>query len=296
MVQILLGLLGVLLVYYLFYFVRDLIAERGNWGGGNFFVSGVIGFITDAMDTLGIGSFAPTTMLLETTKQLDNDRQLPGTLNVSHTVPVIIEAFIFITVVKVAPLTLFSLVIAAIVGSYVGSKTVSKLPEKKVQFYMGIALIITAALMALKQLGLLDLLGTGNHLTSLTGVKLIIGIVGNFILGALMTIGVGLYAPCMAMVYMLGLSPLVAFPIMMASCAGLMPVAGTNFIKSGDYSRKVSLGITVGGIIGVIIATRFVTGLNMTVLTWIVIVVVLYSGVTYIRKGMHEVAGSLKKS
>ena len=69
MVQILLGLLGVLLVYYLFYFVRDLIAERGNWGGGNFLVSGVIGFITDAMDTLGIGSFAPTTMLLETTKQ-----------------------------------------------------------------------------------------------------------------------------------------------------------------------------------------------------------------------------------
>ena len=59
MVQILLGLLGVLLVYYLFYFVRDLIAARGNWGGGNFLVSGVIGFITDAMDTLGIGSFAP---------------------------------------------------------------------------------------------------------------------------------------------------------------------------------------------------------------------------------------------
>lgn len=296
MVQILLGLLGVLLVYYLFYFVRDLIAERGNWGGGNFLVSGVIGFITDAMDTLGIGSFAPTTMLLETTKQLDNDRQLPGTLNVSHTVPVIIEAFIFITVVKVAPLTLFSLVLAAIVGSYVGSKTVSQLPEKKVQFYMGIALIITAALMALKQLGLLDLLGTGNHLTSLTGIKLIIGIVGNFILGALMTIGVGLYAPCMAMVYMLGLSPLVAFPIMMASCAGLMPVAGTNFIKSGDYSRKVSLGITIGGIIGVIVATRFVTGLNMNVLTWVVIAVVLYSGFTYIRKGMHEVTGSLKKS
>ena len=296
MVQILLGLLGVLLAYYLFYFIRDLVSSRKNWGGGNFLVSGVIGFVTDAMDTLGIGSFAPTTMLVEMTKQLDNDRQLPGTLNVSHTVPVIIEAFIFITVVKVAPLTLFSLVIAAIAGSYIGSKTVSKLPEKKVQFYMGVALIVTAALMALKQLGLLDLLGTGNHLTGLTGVRLIIGIVGNFILGALMTIGVGLYAPCMALVYMLGLNPLVAFPIMMASCAGLMPVAGVNFIKSGDYSRKVSLAITIGGIIGVIVATRFVTGLNMTVLTWIVIVVVIYSGFTYIRKGMHEFAGSLKKS
>ncbi|MFC4772402.1 sulfite exporter TauE/SafE family protein [Enterococcus hermanniensis] len=287
MVQVLLGLLGILLVYYLIYFVRDLVASRGNWGGGSFLVSGIIGFVTDAMDTLGIGSFAPTTMLLELTKQLDNDRELPGTLNVSHTIPVIIEAFIFITVVKVAPLTLFALVFAAIAGSYLGSKTVSKLPEKKVQFYMGIALIVTAVLMCLRQLGLLDLLGTGNAMTGLTGIKLVIGVIGNFILGALMTIGVGLYAPCMALVYMLGLSPLVAFPIMMASCAGLMPVAGVNFIKSGDYARKVSLAITIGGVIGVFIATKFVTGLDMNVLTWIVIVVVIYSGVTYIRKGLR---------
>lgn len=216
MVQLLLGLLSVLLLYFLFFFVLDLLANKGNWGGGNYLISGTIGLITDFLDTLGIGSFAPTTMLLEFTKQLDNDRQLPGTLNVAHSIPVIIEAFIFITVVKVSPITLFSLVAAAIVGSFVGSKTVSKLPEKKVQFFMGLALIVTAILMGLKQAGMLDLLGSGNEATALTGLKLIIGVIGNFLLGALMTIGVGLYAPCMALVYMLGLSPLVAFPIMMS--------------------------------------------------------------------------------
>ena len=287
MVAALLTLLGALIIYYLFYFIRDLAATRGNWGGGSYLVSGAIGLVTDFLDTLGIGSFAPTTMLLEFTKQLDQDRQLPGTLNVAHAIPVMIEAFIFITVVKVAPLTLFALVLAAIVGSFIGSKTVSKLPEKKVQFYMGLALIVTAVLMALRQLGFLDMLGTGNTATALSGGKLIIGIVGNFILGALMTIGVGLYAPCMAMVYMLGLNPLVAMPIMMGSCAGLMPVASANFIKAGDYARKVSVGITIGGVIGVIIAAKFVTGLDINVLTWIIIAVVIYSGITYLRKGMR---------
>ncbi|EMF0426171.1 sulfite exporter TauE/SafE family protein [Enterococcus hirae] len=288
MVQLLLGLLSVLLLYFLFFFVLDLLANKGNWGGGNYLISGTIGLITDFLDTLGIGSFAPTTMLLEFTKQLDNDRQLPGTLNVAHSIPVIIEAFIFITVVKVSPITLFSLVAAAIVGSFVGSKTVSKLPEKKVQFFMGLALIVTAILMGLKQAGMLDLLGSGNEATALTGLKLIIGVIGNFLLGALMTIGVGLYAPCMALVYMLGLSPLVAFPIMMASCAGLMPVASGNFIKSGDYTRKVSLAITIGGVIGVIIAVKFVTSLDLNMLTWVIIAVIIYSGITYMRKGMFS--------
>jgi uncharacterized membrane protein YfcA len=102
-----------------------------------------------------------------------------------------------------------------------------------------------------------------------------------------MTIGVGLYAPCMAMVYMLGLSPLVAFPVMMGSCAGLMPVASLNFVKTGDYARKVSLAITVGGIIGVIVAAKFVTGLDLNVLTYIIIVVIIITGVMYIRKSMN---------
>lgn len=289
MVAALLTLLGALLVYFLFYFIRDLAKNRGNWGSGSWIVAGAIGFVTDFLDTLGIGSFAPTTMLLEITKQLDDDRHLPGVLNISHAVPVMMEAFIFITVVKVAPLTLFSLVVAAIAGSFIGSKFVTKLPERKVQFFMGCALIVTAILMALRQAGMLDLLGAGNQATALTGGALIIGIVGNFILGSLMTIGVGLYAPCMAMVYMLGMSPLVAMPIMMGSCAGLMPVASANFIKTGDYNRKISLGITIGGIIGVIIAAKFVTGLDIEVLTWIIIVVVVYSGITYIRKGLRPV-------
>ncbi|MDT2613551.1 TSUP family transporter [Enterococcus dongliensis] len=284
MVTLLLVIYVGLMLMHTFVMGRDLVKHKSDLGKGNWFVSGIIGFVTDFLDTLGIGSFAPTAMLLDFTKQLGHDRLLPGTLNVAHAIPVLVEAFIFTTVVKVSPVTLFSLIIAATVGSFVGSKFVTKLPEKKVQFWMGWALIITAVLMGLRQTGMLNMLGEGNTATALTGAKLVIGVVVNFILGALMTIGVGLYAPCMAMVYMLGLSPLVAFPVMMGSCAGLMPVASINFVKEGDYARKVSLAITIGGIIGVIIAAKFVTGLNLDILTWIIIVVIVYTGITYILK------------
>lgn len=284
MVLVLLIIFILLAIIFGYFLLKDILANKNNLGSGNWIISIIIGFITDFLDTLGIGSFAPTTMLLNFTKQLNQDRLLPGTLNVAHSIPVLLEAILLIQVVKVSPVTLFSLIIAAILGSWVGSYTVAKLPEKFIQFWMGWALIATAVLMACKQLGLLDMLGTGNTATSLVGVKLVIGIIGNFIFGGLMTIGVGLYAPCMAMVYMLGLNPLVAFPVMMGSCAGLMPVASINFIKAGTYSRKVSLGITIGGIVGIIIAVNFLKGLNIDILSWIIVVVIIYTGFTYIQK------------
>lgn len=291
-VKLLLGVLGALTLYFLFFFVKDVAAnkevmaqEQASW-----VKSGFIGAFVNFFDTLGIGSFAPLTALLDFFKQLDHDRLLPGTLNVSCTIPVMTEAFIFIKLVKVDPVTLFAMVAAATVGSFVGSRTVSKLPEKKVQFYMGLALLVTAALMLLRQFGALDALGTGNEAVALTGIKLIIAVVINFFLGALMTIGVGLYAPCMALVYMLGLNPLVAMPIMMASCAGLMPVASAEFIKAGVYARKSSIAITIGGIVGVFIAAKFVTGLPMNVLTIIITIVVIYTAITYIKKSKQSAA------
>lgn len=270
----------------------DTVKHKDDLGQGNWVVSGIIGFVTDFLDTLGIGSFAPTAMLLDFTKQLSSDKLLPGTLNVGHGIPVLVEAFIFTQVVDVSPVTLFALVGSATVGAFLGSKLVTGLPEKKVQLWMGWALIVTAVLMFARQQGWIDILGADNTATALTGIKLVIGVVINFFLGALMTIGVGLYAPCMAMVYMLGLSPLVAFPVMMGSCAGLMPIASLNFVKEGDYARKVSLAITVGGIIGVYIAANFVTGLDLNVLTYIIICVILYTGVTYIRKSMKPAAAA----
>lgn len=288
MVTAILVLLVVLGAVYLIYLIRDLVAHRDDMGHENIWIASIIGFIANFLDALGIGSFATTTLGFKLTRFLKNDELLPGTLNVGCTIPVIVEAFLFITVVQVEAVTLVSMVIAAMIGSAIGSRTVSKLPEKKIQIVMGLALAATAILMALKQLKLLDLLGQGNEAMGLSGGLLVVAIIGNFILGALMTAGVGLYAPCMAMVYMLGLNPLVAFPIMMTSCSALMPVASLEFIKHDRYSRKGIIGIAIGGIIGVIIAVQFVKSMDLTVLTWIIIVVVMYTAISMLISGFRK--------
>lgn len=282
-------LLGAGAAYFAIVLVLDLVKNKKNLGNDNPGLGFGIGFVTDFFDTLGIGSFAPTTMLFQVTKFLKaGDKQLPGTLNVAHTVPVLLEAFLFLAAVEVGGVTLFSMVFSATIGAIIGAKFINRFSEKKIQTIMGVCLIITVCIMAAKQLGYIDLLGAGNSATSLTGVPLIIGIVGNFILGALMMAGVGLYAPCMAMVYMLGLSPLVAFPIMMASCAGLMAIGSPSFIKEGNYSRKGSVSIMIGGVIGVFVAYKFVTNINLEILTWVIIAVVIFTGVSMLRKGLKK--------
>ena len=105
MVTLLLAIYVGLILMHSFVMGRDLVKHKSDLGHGNWAVSGVIGFVTDFLDTLGIGSFAPTAMLLDFTKQLGADRLLPGTLNVAHAIPVLVEAFIFTTVVDVAPMT-----------------------------------------------------------------------------------------------------------------------------------------------------------------------------------------------
>ena len=290
LLTLLLIIIGAGGIFFLASLVVDLVKHKNDLGKERPVVGFFIGLVTDFFDTLGIGSFAPTTLLFKVFKFLDTDKKIPGTLNVTHTIPVILEAVLFLTGVKVEGITLFSMIAAAIAGALVGARIVNKLPEKKIQLVMGVCLIVTAFLMASGQLGWLKALGAGNEAVGLTGIKLIIGVVGNFILGALMMAGVGLYAPCMAMVYMLGLSPLVAFPIMMGSCAGLMAIGSPEFIKAGNYSRIGSVAITIGGVIGVTIAYTLVKSMPLAVLTWVIIGVVIVTGISMIKQGTSKAA------
>lgn len=272
------AILTLLTLYFLVLFLKDYtkVSKEGNLEKSNFWLAGGIGFVANFFDALGIGSFAPLTAMLRFFK-LTEDRVLPGTLNVSCTLPVVTEAFLFIKVIKVDPITLFTMLISATIGSVVGAGVVSKFDEKKVQLAMGVALLVVAFLMLASQLGLMPAGGTA---IKLTGGKLIIAAVVNFFLGALMTLGIGLYAPCMALVYALGMSPKVAFPIMMGSCAFLMPAAGGKFVREGIYNRKVSMAITTFGILGILIAVKIVKELPIKVLSWLVIAVIIYTSIT----------------
>lgn len=281
-------ILGILTVYQIVIFGHDLIVNRNQIKDGNFLVTGVIGFFTNFCDSLGIGSYAPTTMLLKLTKSLKNDKLLPGTLNVACALPVMTEAFLYIGNFKVDGTTLLSMVVAAMIGSFAGAKIVSRLDEKKIEIIVGIALAVTAVLMILSATGVITKLGANNVATGFHGWKLVVACVVNCILGALMSAGIGLYAPCMALVYLLGMNPIVAFPIMMSSCASTMPIAAAEFIKKNEYARMPSIAITLFGCVGVVIAVTFVKSLNLTVLMWLVIAVMIYTSVLMLIEGSKK--------
>ena len=245
-----------------------------------------IGFVTDFLDTLGIGSFAVTTSFYKFFK-LVPDEKIPGTLNVGHTLPTILEALIYIGIIGVDPKTLVLLIASSVAGAWLGAGLVARLPRRAVQVGMGGALVVAAALFVMANLkgSTFGLSGTA---LGLDGARLWTGVAVNFCLGALMTIGIGLYAPAMIMVSLLGMNPKAAFPIMMGSCAFLMPFASARFIKFDAYSLRAALGLTLGGLPGVAIAAYIVKSLPLEYVRWLVVVVVLYASFAMLRTAMQR--------
>lgn len=274
--------LGFFTAFYVFVFVK---ATAGrDWA-----LRGAVGFVTNFFDTLGIGSFATTTSAFRFWK-LVRDEKIPGTLNVGHTLPTIVEAFIYITIVEVEFQTLGLLIAAAVLGSWLGSGVVSHWPRRKIQIGMGCVLLAAAMLFILKNID--EARGVplfpGGITLGLHGVQLGIGIAGAFTLGALMTLGIGLYAPCMIMIALLGMNPKAAFPIMMGACAFLMPVSSARFIKAKSFDLKASFGLMIGGIPAVLLAAYIVKSMNLTMVRWLVIIVVVYTSLSMLQTAARE--------
>jgi uncharacterized membrane protein YfcA len=243
-----------------------------------------IGVLTDFLDTLGIGSFATTTTLFRLNK-LVADEHIPGTLNVGHALPTVVQALIYITIVEVDFTTLSLLIIAAIGGSWIGAEIVAGFNRTAIQRGMGVALLVAAVLMLMTALGRFP---GGGEAFALTGGKLVAGVAINFALGALMTLGIGLYAPCMIMVSLLGMNPTAAFPIMMGSCAFLMPIAGYQFIRKGKYDIRAAMGLAIGGIPAVLVAGLIVKSLPLDYVRWLVVVVVVYAAISLLKSSTQR--------
>ncbi len=278
---VLLGLLALLGVGFAVFWLRHLrtsqdAREPGTEVGAPGAPNVLIGAGTDFLDTLGIGSFAPTTALFRILR-LVPDRLIPGTLNVGHALPTVVQALVFIAIVEVEARTLGLMIAAAVAGAWLGAGVVAGWSRRRVQLGMGCALLVAAALM-LRQL----LAGTpgGTDAVALDGPWLLLGVAGNFVLGALMTIGIGLYGPCMILVSLLGLNATVAFPIMMGSCAFLMPIAGVRFMRAAAYAPRAALGLTLGGIPAVLVAAFLVRALPLGAVRVLVLVVATYTALS----------------
>jgi uncharacterized membrane protein YfcA len=184
------------------------------------------------------------------------------------------------------------MIAAAVVGAWTGAGFVSRWSRPRVQRVMGAALLAIGAVIVIRQLH--D--PQGGDAKGVTGLLLAAGIAGNFVLGVLMTMGIGLYAPCLLLVCLLGMNPKTGFPIMMGSCAFLMPLASLRFLREGSCDLRACAGLSVGGIPAVFAANYLVTNLNLTVVKWLVLGVVVYTAISLLLAARRGASGAADRS
>lgn len=244
-----------------------------------------IGFITDLLDTLGIGTFATTTTLFKLTKLVEEDRKIPATMTTAHIIPVLVEALLFITIVEVDLMTLIAMATTAFLGAFVGAKVTQGWDTRMVQRILGVLLIIAAGFMVYRMLT-----NPGADLTNevkgLTGWKLLVGMAFDFLVGMLMSMGLGNYAPELIFFSLMGISPAVALPVMMLNAAMIMTAGAKQFIQSGRVSWPGVPGIIVGGVLGVLTAALFLSSLDVNNLKILVIFIASYTGLTLLRSSL----------
>jgi uncharacterized membrane protein YfcA len=243
-----------------------------------------IGFVTNFFDTLGIGSYATSTSIYKLFR-LVPDRLIPGTLLVGHMWPTVAQAVIYITIIEVEMTSLLLLIGASILGSWLGAGVVSAWPKRKIQIGMGFALLGAAGLMLAKALHLLP---AGGDTLGLHGWRLAAGLVGNFTFGVLMNLGIGAYAPSLILFGFLGMNLKAIFPVMMGSCAFIMPTSGIRFIGRGSYASRAALGLALGGVPGVLLAAYVIRHLPVHYLLWLVIAVATYSALAMLNSARKE--------
>ncbi len=239
----------------------------------------LIGFATNFFDTLGIGSFAPTTAVFRLWRLVD-DEKIPGTMIVGHALPVLAQALFFISVVEVDPWQMIALIAACIAGGWVGAGVVASLSRRAVQLAMGSALVVAALLMISSMIGVMPSGGTAR---AFAPAAFAAAIAASLLFGALLTIGIGNYAPSLIVFSLLGVDPRAAFPIMMGSGAFVATVAGVRFIRAGRFDQRAALGLTLGGVPGVLVAAIVVQSLSLETMRWLVVSVVLYAAYTLLR-------------
>jgi uncharacterized membrane protein YfcA len=247
-----------------------------------------LGLVTNFLDALGIGCFATISACYKFWHMVP-DEMIPGTMNVGVALAAVAEAYIFLAFIEVEPLTLGGLIAAAALGAWLGAGIVARWPRRKIQLGMGAVLLVTAAFGIVRQLGMLP---GGGDLLGLSGLKLAIAAALIFVLGALTTLGIGFFAPCMMLIFLLGMNAKTAFPIMMGSMAFVGPVAGIQFVRGARYQLGPALGLTFGGIPGVLIAAYLVKEIPLGLLRWIVIAIVTCTAILMLRSAAKERASA----
>jgi uncharacterized membrane protein YfcA len=272
--------LGLAILFFAFFLTRAAIAGHAAPRIEAILLGAVVSFF----DTLGIGSFAPTTAWMKFRK-LVPDRLIPPTMLVGLTPPAMTESVIFLILlgVKVDPVLLFGCAIAVLLGGLVGAPLVAQARVWIVQLVVAIGLILAAIAYAMTNLHLFPGGGTAAGLP--LGLT-IAAIAANFAFGVLLNFGVGNYAPTLVTLSLMGMDPRLVFPIMAAGAAVMGAGACVRHIQMGRMDLKVVVGLAIGGVPAVLVAAFIVKTMPLELLRWLVIVVVMYAAAVMGRAAM----------
>jgi uncharacterized membrane protein YfcA len=271
MLTALLILFGLAILAYGFALGRLAIARRVGPGLEALALGAVVNFL----DTLGIGSFAPTTAWFKFRRMVP-DRLIPQTLLCGLTPPAMTESIIYLIIlgVLVDPVLLFSCVIAVFLGGLVGVGLVTRARVWVVQMIVAIGLVLAAAAYAMTNLHLFPGGGTA---ASLPLGLMLVAILANFGFGILANFGVGNYAPTLVMFSLMGMDPKLCFPIMAGGACLMGAGASVKHIGIGEVDMRVVLGLAIGGIPAVLVAAFVVKSMPLEYLRWLVFLVVVYA-------------------
>ena len=238
----------------------------------------IIGSIANFLDTLGIGSFAPTMAWFRFRKSVP-DRSIPSTLINGYILPSLLQAVIFLIIlgVRVDPWLMLGCIITMVIGGILGVSVAARAPIAIVQTVVGLALLIAAFFYSLSNLGLMPVGGTA---TSLPLGLALVAIAAHFLLGILFNFGVGNYAPTLAMLSLMGMDPRLAFPIMASGAGFAGTAAAVRSLRVIKIDYRLVLGMTLGSIPAVLVAAFVVKEMPLEMLRWLVVAVVTYAGVT----------------
>ncbi len=277
MLAALLILLGLTAALYLAVLLRAAIAQRTVPGGE----AALLGAVTNFFDTLGIGSFAPSTAWVKF-RHLLPDKLIPSTLLVGHTGPSIMQGIIFLLLLgaDVDPVLLVGCILSLLAGALIGAPLVTRAAVWQVQLTVALGLLIAATIFLAINLHLMPGGGTASTLPL---PLMLLAFAVNFTLGVLVNFGIGNYAPTLIMFSLMGMDPRYAFPVMAGSAAIAGAGASISHIRIGEIDLKVVTGIILGGIPAVLVAAFIVKSMDVAMLRWLVIGVVYYAAAVMAR-------------
>lgn len=232
--------------------------------------SGLIAFVAD---TLGIGSFAINVALAKLLNTFHDD-ELPAVNNGAQVIPGAIESLYFMHLVDVDLTTLLTLVAGTCVGGLLGGIVVSKLSKQAIRFAMICSFTLIISLLVSSQLGLLSV---GGELTALHSWHLVFGFFALVLCGALTCVGIGLFVMVQAVLFIMNISPLVAFPIMTTAGAMQQPLTTLVFLQQDKIPLKKTMILSLSGCLGVFITLPLFTQLTINGLHLFLLGVLIYN-------------------